>query len=260
MVRQHRHRPGNNTSRTLHLCKPLSANTTRPSTLPLRAWEPVVDRTKNTLPRLPIQEATTTRPMACLTQTCLRLACDRQCRGHYPADTAWPTYTTLRRRHDLILCQKKSHALGALCRRTQRCLVHSHPLPHVHSRLLLHVRSRLHLHVHFRLLRRILPPRTLRDKREALTVFSSPCELSSRQMVARLARPGHTPAPGTPHKGHCPLANPSLHDLLLQTLSSLQAEVHRSVLIATTRSGRTMAVYHPVMAWADPLLAGTAGR
>jgi hypothetical protein len=81
-------------------------------------------------------------------------------------------------------------------------------------------------------------------------VFSSLCELSSRQRAALLAQQGHTPVLDIPHKGHCRLADLSLRAILLQTL---QAEVHPSVLTAMTRSDRTTAAHHPVMALVDLL-------
>jgi hypothetical protein len=83
--------------------------------------------------------------------------------------------------------------------------------------------------------------------------FSSLCELSSRQRAALLAQQGHTPVPDTPHKDHCRLADLSLRAILLRTLSSLQAEVHPSVLTAMTRFDRTTVAHHPVMVLEDPL-------
>lgn len=65
---QHRRHPGNNTSRTLLLCKPSSVNTPHPNTHLLPAWYTAVDRTRNTRPRLHTREATTTLPMACITE------------------------------------------------------------------------------------------------------------------------------------------------------------------------------------------------
>jgi hypothetical protein len=81
-------------------------------------------------------------------------------------------------------------------------------------------------------------------------VFSSLCELSSRQRAALLAQQDHTPAPDTLHRGHCRLADLSPRGILLQTL---QAEVRPSVLTAMIRSDRTTAAHHPVMALVDPL-------